>query len=76
MVGPSEPHIVNLTCRDDRTVFLEWDRPRRVARSLDYYFIAYESKEVNQYQVVSVDTDTKAFKERKILLANLSTNAL
>lgn len=71
--GPSEPHIVNLTCTDERSILVEWQRPRRVAHTLDFYIVTYyedkdgrESRDTRHRQVVTVDANSIAFKERKV----------
>ena len=49
--GPSAPQITNLTCVDDKSIFIEWERPRKIAHSIDFYFVNYDSPEAKEYQV-------------------------
>ncbi|CAB4058545.1 PTPRG [Lepeophtheirus salmonis] len=72
--GPSAPVITNLTCRDVNSIFIQWDPPRRVYNRVDHYFVYYQSDDQVQYQVVTINMETITFKERKILLTNLTSN--
>ena len=67
VIGPSEPHISKLTCKDDSSIIVEWERPQKVFHSLDFYFVSFECEELNQFQVLTLDGSTKAFKERKVI---------
>lgn len=40
--GPSAPIIANLTCKDEHAIFIEWDRPRQISHTIDFYFIGYK----------------------------------
>lgn len=52
--GPSAPMVTNLTCVDDTSIFLEWDRPRNVAHSIDFYFVHYDSPDTREFKVVII----------------------
>ena len=41
MSGPSGVVITNLTCRDERTLYLQWSRPPTVYNSVDQYYVYY-----------------------------------
>lgn len=54
--GPSAPIITNLTCRDENSIFLEWERPSTVFKSLDSYFVLFRSADKwEEFEEVSVD---------------------
>lgn len=54
VAGPSAPIITNLTCKDEQSIFLQWDRPRLVYKGIDYYYIYYRNEEQWQFKEVAV----------------------
>lgn len=53
--GPSAPLITNLTCKDEHSIYLQWDRPNIVYKNIDYYFISYRSEEKWQFEEIVVE---------------------
>ena len=54
--GPSAPIITNLTCHDEHSIFLEWERPGTVFKSLDSYYVLFRSADRwEEFEEVSVD---------------------
>ncbi|TRY70690.1 hypothetical protein TCAL_12939 [Tigriopus californicus] len=43
--GPSAPIIANLTCKDEHAIFIEWERPRQISHTIDFYFIGYKPEQ-------------------------------
>lgn len=41
--GPSAPYIFNLTCEGDDALIVQWSRPERFYRKIDYYFVYYRA---------------------------------
>lgn len=39
VAGPSEPRLLNLTCKTQDSIKIEWERPSIVYNTLDYYYI-------------------------------------
>lgn len=85
--GPSAPLISNLTCKDEQSIYLEWERPERVYKGIDFYFIYYRSEDEWQFEEIIVERngsqpndgqDSGGLSEdgSKILLSNLTTNAM
>lgn len=53
--GPSAPIITNLTCHDEHSIYLEWERPDLVYNSLDTYYVLFRSSDKwEQFEEVSV----------------------
>ncbi len=55
MAGPSAPVVTNLTCRDERSIFLQWQRPRVVYKTVDLYYVYYRNEEQWKFREVAVD---------------------
>ena len=54
--GPSAPIITNLTCRDEHSIYLEWERPGTVYKSVDAYFVLFRSADKwEEFEEFSVD---------------------
>ena len=65
VAGPSAPTITNLTCRDERSVFLQWERPRLVFKTVDLYRVHYRrDDEPWQFREVPVSVITNADSNR------------
>jgi len=71
--GPSAPAITNLTCRDDTSIYIEWDEPAVVFRSVDFYLVFYRSENDDGWAVEEVVTQNGTL-ARKALLSNLTAN--
>ncbi len=52
--GPSAPLITNLTCKDETSIYLQWDRPEVVYKMVDYYYIYYQYDEQTELREVAV----------------------
>lgn len=39
VTGPSEPRLLNLTCKTEDAIRIEWERPAIYYNSLDFYYI-------------------------------------
>lgn len=85
MDGPSAPIITNLTCNDENSIFIEWDRPRTVYKDIDFYFIYYRSEDKWQFEEIVLykefDEDNNGSStatpvETEILLENLTANSM
>ena len=54
--GPSAPIITNLTCHDEHSIFLEWERPSTVFKSLDSYYVLFRSADKwEEFEEVTVE---------------------
>ena len=54
VAGPSAPIITNLTCKDESSIYLQWDRPQVVYKTIDYYYIYYQFDGKTQFREVAV----------------------
>ena len=54
VAGPSAPIITNLTCKDESSIYLQWDRPQVVYKTIDYYYIYYMFDGKTQFREVAV----------------------
>ena len=76
-VGPSEPHVTNITCKDDHSLYLEWDKPETIRHSVDLYRVIYSKADrFDEDTVLNLNHHSQAFKERRILLTNLTAGAV
>lgn len=46
VAGPSEPRLLNLTCKTQETIKIEWERPAQIYNTLDYYYIYIDGEDV------------------------------
>ena len=85
VAGPSPPIITNLTCKDEQSIYLQWDKPDLVFKTIDYYYIYYRNEEQWQFKEVAVGmngTTSKGSKVRtggywkKVLCQNILLHAL
>ena len=54
VAGPGAPIITNLTCKDEQSIFLQWEKPRKVYKTIDYYYIYFRNEEQWQFKEVGV----------------------
>eukprot|EP00094_Tigriopus_californicus_P012020 TCALIF_11614-PA protein Name:"Similar to Ptp99A Tyrosine-protein phosphatase 99A (Drosophila melanogaster)" AED:0.07 eAED:0.07 QI:0/0.7/0.45/0.81/1/1/11/539/1209 len=54
VAGPGPPIITNLTCKDEQSIYLQWEPPRVVYKTVDYYYIYYRNEEQWQFKEVAV----------------------
>ncbi len=54
--GPSAPVLTNLTCKDESSIWLQWEPPRIVYRAVDVYQIYYRSEDQWRFKEVTVET--------------------
>lgn len=54
VAGPSAPLVTNLTCKDEQSIFLQWDTPRKVYKTVDFYYVYYRNAEQWQFKEVAV----------------------
>eukprot|EP00095_Tigriopus_kingsejongensis_P008769 maker-scaffold151_size306168-snap-gene-2.8 protein:Tk08769 transcript:maker-scaffold151_size306168-snap-gene-2.8-mRNA-1 annotation:"unnamed protein product" len=76
VAGPGPPIITNLTCKDEQSIYLQWDSPRVVYKTVDYYYIYYRNEEQWQFKEVAVGMNGTLSKGSKILLEGLKTNSM
>lgn len=76
VAGPGPPIITNLTCKDEQSIYLQWEPPRMVYKTVDYYYIYYRNEEQWQFKEVAVGMNGTITKGSKILLEGLKTNAM
>ena len=53
--GPSAPLITNLTCNDEHSIYLEWERPGVVYKNIDSYLVYYRSEDKWQFEEVVLE---------------------
>ena len=58
--GPSAPIITNLTCKDERSIYLEWDRPDVVYKDVDYYLVYFRGEDKWQFDEVVIARNISA----------------
>ncbi|XP_066996985.2 tyrosine-protein phosphatase 99A isoform X2 [Anabrus simplex] len=73
--GPSAPHIVNLTCQSNDTLFLQWQRPAEFYNSIDYYFITYRNENSGENVELEIET-SKEHLESMMTISNLTKNTV
>jgi receptor-type tyrosine-protein phosphatase gamma len=66
VAGPSAPIITNLTCKDEQSIFLQWDRPKQLYKTIDYYYIYYRSEEQWQFKEIGVGMNGTLSKGSKV----------
>ena len=76
--GPSGVVITNLTCRDERTLYLQWSRPPTVYNSVDKYYVYYTNDRDWTMEDVpaEMDEDDGGGSSRHLLLPNLTSNTM
>ncbi len=73
--GPSAPIVTNLTCKDDQSIFLQWERPHRVYKTVDVYYVYYRNKEQWKFKEVQVEVnDTYSSGSKVIIKHKMRTN--
>jgi len=53
--GPSAPKIVNVTCVNLDSLYLQWERPTTYYNQIDYYFVYYRPEESWIFEEVMMD---------------------
>ena len=66
VAGPSPPIITNLTCKDEKSIYLQWDKPDLVYKTIDYYYIYYRNEEQWQFKEVAVGMNGTMSKGSKV----------
>ena len=74
--APSAPVITNLTCKDEKSIYLEWDRPDRVFKDLDYYIVYYRGEKRWNFDEAVLARNGSVPAPNAILLDNLTTNSM
>ena len=84
--GPSAPMITNLTCLNPTTIYLKWDRPRKVHKDIDFYIVSFRDESQWKFQELVIrrheETDINGTKtiskgpDNEIILSNLTTNSM
>ena len=75
--GPSAPIVTNLTCKDEQSIYLQWERPAVVYKTVDYYYVYYHNEEQWEFKEVTVGTNgSTSSRGGKILLEGLKTNTM
>lgn len=54
--APSAPGITNLSCQADATLYLQWERPDKVYRSVDLYYIYYRPEDSFEFEEIAVNS--------------------
>ena len=72
---PSPPTITNATCYGTGMLLIEWTRPSKFHRSVDYYKIYYRSASANVFEDITIQTDANEVNE-KVIRAILMHNPL
>lgn len=47
VTGPSEPRLLNLTCKSEDTIRIEWERPTIFYNTLDFYYIYISGEDLS-----------------------------
>ncbi|CAB3361379.1 Hypothetical predicted protein [Cloeon dipterum] len=45
IAGPGPPKIVNLTCLSEDSLLIQWTRPAKFFKNIDYYYLMYRSED-------------------------------
>jgi len=64
---PSAPNIVNVTCYDTGALLVQWSRPDKFHKSVDYYTIYYRAASAGIFEQITIEST-----EKKTML-NVST---
>lgn len=54
--SPDAPHIVNLTCQSDTTLYLQWRRPALFYGAVDLYYIYYRAEDAYQFEEIVINS--------------------
>ncbi len=64
VAGPSAPIITNLTCHDEQSIYLEWEKPSQVYNNLDSYYVLFRSADQwEHFEEVAVTRDNETAEE-------------
>ncbi|XP_071748929.1 putative receptor-type tyrosine-protein phosphatase mosPTP-1 isoform X2 [Lepeophtheirus salmonis] len=76
--GPSPPTVSNLTCCNETSIFVEWDKPKIFYKSVDNYYIHYRKENAGTWKEIEVIVERTTFTTRPTtyILTNLTTNSL
>jgi hypothetical protein len=56
---PSPPHLLNATCFDTGAIYVEWRRPDRFDKSVDFYKLYHKPVATPLFKSVTVQADAK-----------------
>ncbi|CAB4058090.1 PTPRG [Lepeophtheirus salmonis] len=75
--GPDFPIITNLTCKDETSIFIQWEHPLQYFKAIDFYYVWYRSEGRWEYEEEIIDMDFEKNKNGgSILIKNLTTNTM
>ena len=78
--APSRPIITNLTCKDEQSIYLQWDRPTSYFKQIDFYHIFYKNENQDEFKEVAVGTNAtfapNSVVGSKLLIEGLQTNLM
>lgn len=64
---PSPPVVTNVTCYDTGMLYVEWNRPAKYDRSVDYYKIFYRATTDRVFESIPIQADAKEEKQRFVI---------
>lgn len=66
---PSAPHVVNVTCYlSDASLYIEWKRPDRFDKSIDYYKLYYKTKKAMDFEMVPIEAGQAAVQNVRLII--------
>jgi len=72
---PSAPNIINVTCYDTGQLLVEWTRPDKYYKSVDYYTIYHRPASAGMFEQITIQsTDTDKESLLNFIIENLTGN--
>lgn len=61
--GPSAPKLINLTCSNLDSLYLQWERPSSFYNQIDYYYVYYRPEQDWAFSEISLQANKDQFEQ-------------